>query len=602
MLLSGARIIQSGSQIKWLKKVLDRLGEWLDIHQGQVLYLGLGIAFAISATLAAGFELFMHNSWIAVISWFLGIILILLGSWKRSENFFSLSKQTLIWVGFFFVLGFAIRGFDTTNIPRILTGDESSSGLSAVGFLEGSFNNLFTVGWYSFPSFYYYIQSISISLLGQTAAALRIPSAIVGGLTTASIYLLGRYLYDHRKGLLAALFLSGFHLHVHFSRIGLNNIWDGLWFVLTLGALWLGWHRNRRGFFLLAGLCLGFSQYFYTGARMLLGVIPLWLIVVTLFNWKKLKDNYINLILMVLITLIVILPLAWYFINHPNQFLAPFARVKTFGVWMENEITLQNKKPWQIMINQMSLSLQSFISIPIMFWYPAGVPLIRSTSSGVFFIGLGLLLLRIKDSRTWLLFFWMAAFVLAGGLSVPVPAAQRLVGVTPVCALIIGFAVGEIADLLTKLWEKRAAVFNIAAIIVILILVISDINFYFLEFTPLASLGAGNGQVAQTLAYYLQEKSEDWQVAFFGVPRMGYHSISSLSYLAPHIEGVNMDHPWGSDQNPELTSDHVIFVFLPNHEDNLRAIQEAYPTGELAEEYESDGDLLYWYYEVSPLE
>ena len=55
-----------------------------------------------------------------------------------------------------------------------------------------------------------------------------------------------------------------FHFHIHFSRIGLNNIWDPLVMVLVWGLLWMGWQENDRRAFGLAGLTLGAGFYLYT--------------------------------------------------------------------------------------------------------------------------------------------------------------------------------------------------------------------------------------------------------------------------------------------------------------------------------------------------
>jgi len=87
-------------------------------------------------------------------------------------------------------------------------------------------------------------------------------------------------------------------------------------------------------------------------------------------------------------------------------------------------------------------------------------------------------------------------------------------------------------------------------------------------------------------------------VAFFGGTRMGYYSISSTTYLAPHIEGLDFREPWGSANNPVITSDPVIFVFLPEQLDNLDLVQQDMPGGQLISEYDQQGGLLYLVYIV----
>ena len=81
---------------------------------------------------------------------------------------------------------------------------------------------------------------------------------------------------------------------------------------------------------------------------------------------------------------------------------------------------------------------------------------------------------------------------------------------------------------------------------------------------------------------------------------MGYYSIPSLQYLVPHIKGLDMNSPWGSSQNPQPTSDHLMFVFLPDHEHQIPVVQRDYPGGVLIQEFDRSGRALYWLYEVAP--
>src|SRR5688500_19762850 len=53
-------------------------------------------------------------------------------------------------------------------------------------FANNEWNNIFITGWFAFPSFFPFIQSLSIRLFGQTTEALRIPSAFAGALTVRS--------------------------------------------------------------------------------------------------------------------------------------------------------------------------------------------------------------------------------------------------------------------------------------------------------------------------------------------------------------------------------------------------------------------------------
>ena len=457
-ILVGASAIQRGKLPVMLTKVLDKLAGWLSVHPAQILYLFLGFVAVVIAVLAAGDMSHMRNLFLGVSGWVLGIVLVILGSWNKKEEYPSITKQTLILLAVFFAVGFLLRGFNISEIPKVLSGDEGSGGLSGLDFLEGRTNNIFLVGWFDFPSLYFYLQSVSISIFGPTIAALRIPSALIGALTVPAVYLLGRVFFNHRTGILAGIFMAGFHYHIHFSRLGLNNIWDGLWFVVVLGGLYYGWSRSKRSGFLIAGVGLGLSQYFYVSSRALFALIPIWLIISAILDFQRFKRNFVSIVLMSVITLVAFLPLANFFYFHPEKFLAPQGRVDILGDWITNEVQVTGLPSWQIILQQIGIGLLGFTSIPILMFYAPGVPLLRTLAAGVFLISLVLLLLKIRETRTLMIFGWLATFAVIAGLSLPVPAAQRYVAAAPAIALVAAFGLSEIAGLFTQIWEKRAQV------------------------------------------------------------------------------------------------------------------------------------------------
>lgn len=72
-----------------------------------------------------------------------------------------------------------------------------------------------------------------------------------------------------RAALLAAAVLAVLPIHLYFSRISLNLVEDSLFLVLVLWMLDRALVDGRRSDAVLAGLALGFSQYFYFGTRLL---------------------------------------------------------------------------------------------------------------------------------------------------------------------------------------------------------------------------------------------------------------------------------------------------------------------------------------------
>jgi hypothetical protein len=121
----------------------------------------------------------------------------------------------------------------------------------------------------SFTWVYPYIQTLSTNMFGNSLTALRMVSVVLGTLTIPALYLLAKNLFDRKTALLAALFLATFPPHVHFSRLGMNNIADPFFGTLALAFLVRGAKHRRPRDYGLAGIMLGLTQYFYEGGRLL---------------------------------------------------------------------------------------------------------------------------------------------------------------------------------------------------------------------------------------------------------------------------------------------------------------------------------------------
>ena len=277
--------------------------------------------------------------------------------------------------------------------------------------------------------------------------------------------------------------------------------------------------------------------------------------------------------------------------------MAPYTRVQAVGPWMISEANFTGLPMWRVLLKQLLTGAKTFVSANLDIWYRPGTPILRATSASFFILGLVLLLFKWKDSRTHLIFLWLAAFIATGGLSIPPNAAQRYIAAAPVCALLVGYSLDKIASLLSKLWADRMQWFSYIALILAAALCLNDLYFYYFDHTPNSDLGGDNTLVAQRLADYLKDR-EPLDVIFFGEPRMSYYSHSTLPYLVPHITGHSFHYPYGSAQNPIVESSHIIYVFLPNHVDDLTAVMEDYPDGTLTEVHEEGVEFLYWLYEV----
>lgn len=595
-LVGGA--LAQGSLARWPRwQAAQGLARWLGVTAGQACCLLLSPVFAVVAGTAAGPSEKMIDPVVGMWAWALAILLVVMGTWPSSMPRWSPSWKIMGPALGLFLAALLIRGIQTASVPPILTGDEGSAGLSAYGWVKGTANNPFVVGWYSFPSLYFMLQSFSIRLLGTTTEAIRLTSALVGALTVPALYLVARPWFGNRAAFLAALYLAAFHFHVNFSRIALNNVWDGLGYVIVLGALVHGWRTGRRASFVLAGLVLGLLQYFYPSSRLLILLIAAWLLVAIVLDRRRLRAALPNLALMGLAAIVPVIPLVMFYSRYPNEFLAPLSRFSVLGEWMKNELVITGDTVQAILLRQFSLGFQAFTVTPLRHWYMPGTPILREVPAALFLAGLALMLLRLRDERVWLIGLWLAAFGAAGALSESTPASQRYVSVAPAVCLVVAYGVDTTGEYLARFWPRLRKAIPVISLLLVAALAVDDLRFYFLDYTPNSQFGGDNGWVAQKLGSYLRGFPDTTYVAFFGASRMGYGSIPSLQYLAPQVDGTDMNNAWGSPDNPPVSGQPLLYAFLPEREVDLRAALAAFPDGKLVQMTSPSGSTLVWVYQ-----
>ena len=491
------------------------------------------------------------------------------------------------------VLALLLRVVRTGEIPPALTGDEASAGLAAVGILEGRLDNPFTVSWYSFPALYFSIPAASIAVVGRSFEALRIPSAIAGALTVAGLYLLARSMWGRRTAVLSAALLAVLHFHVHFSRIGLNNIWDGLLAVLTLGLFWRGWATGRRAFFVAAGVALGASQYFYASGRLLPAILIAWLALLVVFDRALPRSRLPDLVAMAVVALVVLLPLGIFFFHHPDEFAAPMNRVKILGPWLEDTVRTTGDPAWRVLLRNFRDAASGFSFGELQHWYRPGTPILLPPSALLFHAGLVLALIRIRDSRPRLVLLWLAGVLAAGGLSESAPASQRYVLGAPAAVLLASWALASMTEAAERRWPRiRPATLGAVALFLAASTAL-DLDLYFRRYVRSGAALDANTEVAGTLAARLREETAGSRVYFFGPPRMGFASIETLPFLVPHVAPTDVDTPLTGPPAWPLEGRKAFFVLLPERKAELLWVRASHPEGREEEFTGWNGDPLF---------
>jgi hypothetical protein len=254
------------------------------------------------------------------------------------------------------------------------------------------------------------------------------------------------------------------------------------------------------------------------------------------------------------------------------------------------------------LLEQVWLGFGAYAYAPLRAWYYPEIPILRPSAAVFFIIGLVFCLIRNGKKFGLLLVLWLVAFGLLGALSESTPAAQRYPAAAPAAAILVAVGVSEFGRLFEGLWPSLRKQISMAMILIIFLLSAREVQFYFFEYTPKTSefMAKDNGMVGYKLGLYLRPRPPGAEIVFLGRERMGFYSIPSTQYLAPQFQGIDINFPWGSIENPTPEKDHLLFIILPHIEQEIPLVQKDYPGGTLTKVYAIDGSVLFYVYEYDP--
>ncbi|MFQ5859052.1 MAG: ArnT family glycosyltransferase, partial [Anaerolineae bacterium] len=349
------------------------------------------------------------------------------------------------------------------KLPPGLYHDEAINGLDALHVLDGVTPVFFTANNGREPLFIYLVAG-SIALLGRSALAIRIVSALLGTLTVPATYLLGRRLFDQRIGLLGAVITAITVWPLNLSRVGFRAVAMPLFVALMLWAFWHGYESSTHAakiraswpWFSLAGILAGLMLYTYLAARfvpLVFLVFPGYLVFrrkyhnsqFTIHN-SQFEIPWRGFLLFACVAAIVAAPLLGYFLAHRTE-----AAERAFQVSILNP-DINAGDPLGTLARHLGRTLLMFNvrgdfiprhNVPLR---PVFDPLL----SLFFLVGLGLALRRWRQPAHGLVLIWTVVMLLPTLLAEDAPHFLRAVGVLPVLMLFPAIGLSTAGD-----WLRR---------------------------------------------------------------------------------------------------------------------------------------------------
>jgi len=247
----------------------------------------------------------------------------------------SVSRKEIAWLVALLLVAAFFRFYRLGQVPPGFQFDETYNALDALRVLRGEWLMFFPANGGREP-LYTYWQAIFVALLGPTAFALRLSSAIVGVITVPVTYLLLRTIFptEKRIAMLTTALLSISFWHVHFSRYGIRTITLPLLEMLAYVFLWRGLQRGRWRDFALSGVFLSSTVYAQPAGRLIPVVLTAFILYLAVADRHHARRYLSGLLVIGAVSFVVFLPLGHYFWQHPRAFRGHPSDVSVFSPWV----------------------------------------------------------------------------------------------------------------------------------------------------------------------------------------------------------------------------------------------------------------------------
>jgi 4-amino-4-deoxy-L-arabinose transferase-like glycosyltransferase len=516
---------------------------------------------------------------------------------------FRANRSEILLAGGLALAALVLRVAGLAAHPYPWSGDEAAIGNEGVRILQGEATTFFGTGWSGQPVWSFLPTALTVAIFGNTIFAARIVSALAGALTVPALYLFGRMLFNRDVGFLSAVALIAYPYHLQFSRLGVNNVNDGLVAVFVLGLSYFALKRGSIATFTLTGVAIGLSIYTYVGSRLVVVLAGFMFLFVAATRRGWLQAHVGHQAALVAGAAVTALPMAIFFLRNPQVFMT---RINQTGIiqngWLAGRLAEGEDSIWQIWLSQFSRSTLVYIAKPALSNFLNFDRPYLTVIGGVFFLlGVAYAFYRFRALPYLIVLIWFWSVVILGSvLTVDPPANTRMVMAIPPTALFVGIGLQKILDALPRAGVVPPAFARIICGVLAGIIAVQGAIFYFGKYRTAAMFSDANSEVATRIAQQLQVLGPDYRLYLLGAPQV-FASFPTISYIDPASPLVDLE-----DARPEtlagIDRQHgLFFVAIPAQKDNLTAIAGLIQGGEWQTlQRRSRAEVLYYAYIVPP--
>jgi len=560
-------------------------------------YVALG-AFAVSfavAQIAMSIPSY-YSYWPAFALWLGAILLTLFAivkpmvapllDWPLVRAWVIAHKWELLFVAGVTLAAFILRVVNLSSEPTPYSGDEAAIANGSEHVLKGETRNMFISALQGHATLQYFAQAAFFKFFGVSVFSSRLIAAVAGTVTIPLFYLFMRQMFGSVIAALGAVYLTGYHFAVHFSRVSMENIADPLLMVAALYFVWRATRSGRWRDFALAGLVMGLGLYLSPAGRVVPVVAAAVIGYAVLRRPSFIKRAIPGSGLMALTYGVAAFPLAVFWLTHQNEFMD---RINAVGIfqsgWVDEQRKMTGDSTISLLWQQARHAFGAFgyyeDTSP---HYFAPIALVDRLSLVPFLVGLGYSIYRFLDDRYMLLLMMFTAVVVTGGvLTRDPPTTQRLLGTVPAVAAFVAIGVKLIAD---NVSTPRPQTGIVVAGVAMAALFTANVHFYFDTYRDGGYYSDQNTRVGEQVAKYAKTLPEETRIFFYGANRMflsggGHPAMTWPLWDRPRYDVLEDGRVVSNPFVPLEGEAPAVFIFLPHRDAELPPVVAQCPGGEL---------------------
>ena len=552
----------------------------------QKIILLSAILFSLLTLLFTIYKPIQQQHWDVFILWLCSWVCYLLAFIPKSvfkiKTYWQKYHTDILLISILTFLGGVLRFYKLGLLPGFIDGDEGRFGLIILDILHGQQSNMFITTFGNSTMYFFFLAGV-MKLFGVSVSTLRIGSAIGGTLTIPFLYLFAKSIANRRVAVISSIVLLASNFHLYFSRImSVTSIQDGLVATASLYFLYTGLKNKSQTRMLLSGLLLGLGIYVYMGARLIILLIPIYLLFLFLIQKNIIIENRINLLHFFTILIIVCLPMVYWAITNPDAFNIRANQIGVFqSGWLAQESQKTNQPQWQLFLELFKQAFLTTIYYPSSGFHNSTWPMLDPFCSIFFVAGLLYSLLHTRDKRYLLLNGWFWSGILVGGAMVILPIfnTYRILIVFPVMCIFCAIGLERWLFLMAGNSRFYKSIQLLSVGLFLIIVSVFNVQHYFYNYLPYCRYENTNTHMASYIGSYVGKQDKDVVPYLLTYPYLEIGTHASMEFLGYGSEFHQYKEPLTAPPDDLDPSKRYVFFFIPDRIDELHWIQQQLPGG-----------------------